>query len=141
MSYRIWKEKYGAAPSVVGAGYLINGHPFTVIGVASPGFYGAKLAGQGMPDFWLPLTTELVIDGDTAGGPRQCGEDGVAWRLLAGRIAPRPRYAWLSVRRAAWDPVMLTLATLLLALAALLASLIPARRAAGVQPMVALRNE
>jgi predicted permease len=40
-----------------------------------------------------------------------------------------------------WDPVMLTLATLLLALAALLASVIPARRAAGVQPMVALRNE
>ncbi len=40
-----------------------------------------------------------------------------------------------------WDPVMLTLATLLLALAALLASLIPARRAAGVEPMVALRNE
>jgi putative ABC transport system permease protein len=40
-----------------------------------------------------------------------------------------------------WDPVMLTVATLLLALAALLASLIPARRAAGVQPMVALRNE
>jgi predicted permease len=40
-----------------------------------------------------------------------------------------------------WDPVMLTLATLLLALAALLASVIPARRAAGVEPMVALRNE
>jgi ABC-type antimicrobial peptide transport system permease subunit len=40
-----------------------------------------------------------------------------------------------------WDPVMLALATLLLALAALLASLIPARRAAGVEPMVALRNE
>jgi len=40
-----------------------------------------------------------------------------------------------------WDPVMLTVATLLLALAALLAALIPARRAAGVQPMVALRNE
>jgi putative ABC transport system permease protein len=40
-----------------------------------------------------------------------------------------------------WDPIMLTLATLLLALAAFLASLIPARRAAGVEPMVALRNE
>jgi predicted permease len=40
-----------------------------------------------------------------------------------------------------WDPVMLTLATLLLCLAALLASVIPARRAAGVEPMVALRSE
>jgi putative ABC transport system permease protein len=40
-----------------------------------------------------------------------------------------------------WDPVMLALATLLLALAALLASAIPARHAAGVEPIVALRNE
>jgi ABC-type antimicrobial peptide transport system permease subunit len=40
-----------------------------------------------------------------------------------------------------WDPVMLALAALMLGLAALLASAIPARRAAGVEPMVALRNE
>jgi putative ABC transport system permease protein len=40
----------------------------------------------------------------------------------------------------AWDPVMLLLATLMLALAALLASAIPARRAASVEPMTALRN-
>jgi predicted permease len=40
-----------------------------------------------------------------------------------------------------WDPIMLSAATLLLALAALLATLIPARRAAGVEPIVALRNE
>jgi putative ABC transport system permease protein len=66
MSYRIWKEKYGSDPSVVGASYQINGQSFTVIGVAAPGFYGAKLAGWGMPDFWLPLTTELLIDGSTA---------------------------------------------------------------------------
>jgi len=37
MSYRIWNEKYGADSSVVGATYQINGHPFTVIGVAAPG--------------------------------------------------------------------------------------------------------
>ena len=66
MSYRIWNEKYAADPSVVGATYQINDHPFTVIGVAAPGFYGAKLAGWGMPDFWLPLTTEPLIDGETA---------------------------------------------------------------------------
>ncbi|MFL6436091.1 MAG: ABC transporter permease [Terriglobales bacterium] len=62
MSYRIWHDKYGSDPSVVGAGYQINGHPFTVIGVAPPGFFGAKLAGWGMPDFWLPVITRLVID-------------------------------------------------------------------------------
>jgi putative ABC transport system permease protein len=67
MSFRIWKEKYGSDPSVVGGSYQINGHPFTLIGVAAPGFYGAKLAGWGMPDFWLPATTELLIDGATSG--------------------------------------------------------------------------
>jgi len=40
-----------------------------------------------------------------------------------------------------WYPIMLTSAALMLALAALLASALPARRAAGVDPMVALRNE
>jgi putative ABC transport system permease protein len=66
MSYRVWHDKYGADPSVVGADYQINGHAFTVIGVGAPGFFGAKLAGAGMPDFWLPLTAELVIDGATS---------------------------------------------------------------------------
>lgn len=40
-----------------------------------------------------------------------------------------------------WNPVMLATATGLLILAALLASVVPARRAAGVDPMGALRNE
>jgi putative ABC transport system permease protein len=84
MSYRVWHEKYGADSSVLGATYQINGHPFTVIGVAPPGFYGAKLAGWGMPDFWLPLTAELSIDGATARlkGPSRNFLD------LIGRIRP-----------------------------------------------------
>ena len=40
-----------------------------------------------------------------------------------------------------WDPIMLTIAVLLLGLAALVASVIPAWRAAGVEPMTALRTE
>jgi predicted permease len=39
-----------------------------------------------------------------------------------------------------WDPIMLALAVLVLTVAAALASAIPARRAAGVEPMIALRN-
>jgi putative ABC transport system permease protein len=84
MSYRIWREKYGSDPSVVGAGYQINGHPFTVIGVAAPGFYGAKLAGNGMPDFWLPLTSELLIDGATSRLKRPNGN----FLDLLGRVRP-----------------------------------------------------
>jgi putative ABC transport system permease protein len=84
MSYRIWKGKYGSDPSVVGASYQINGHPFTVIGVAAPGFYGAKLAGGGMPDFWLPLTTELMIDGATARLKRPNGN----FLDIIGRVRP-----------------------------------------------------
>ena len=60
MSYRVWRDKYGYDPSVVGAGFQINGHPFTVIGVAPPGFYGAKLAGWGMPDLWLPADNRTL---------------------------------------------------------------------------------
>jgi predicted permease len=84
MSYRIWSEKYGADSSVVGATYQINGHPFTVIGVAAPGFFGAKLAGWGMPDFWLPLTAELLIDGETARLKRPSGN----FLDLIGRVRP-----------------------------------------------------
>jgi putative ABC transport system permease protein len=84
MSYRIWKEKYGSDPSVVGASYQINGNSFTVIGVTAPGFYGAKLAGWGMPDLWLPLTTELLIDGSTSRLKRPNGN----FLDLIGRVRP-----------------------------------------------------
>jgi predicted permease len=84
MSYHIWREKYGSDLSVVGASYQINGHPFTVIGVAPPGFYGAKLAGWGMPDLWLPLTKELLIDGVTARLKRPNGN----FLDIIGRVRP-----------------------------------------------------
>lgn len=64
MSFRIWREKYGSDASVAGKTYEINGHPFTIVGVAAPTFFGAKLdSGGNMPDFWLPLTAEPMIAG------------------------------------------------------------------------------
>jgi putative ABC transport system permease protein len=102
MSFHIWQDKYGSDPSVVGAGYQINGHPFTVIGVAAPGFYGAKLAGWGMPDFWLPVTTELLIDGATSRLKRPNGN----FLDLIGRVRqgvnPKPLEAKLKVEFHDW---------------------------------------
>ena len=63
MSYRVWQTKFASDPSVVGASFQVNGHAFTIIGVTPPGFYGAKLAGYGMPDFWLPITSEQTLSG------------------------------------------------------------------------------
>jgi ABC-type lipoprotein release transport system permease subunit len=40
-----------------------------------------------------------------------------------------------------WDPAVLTATTVILAVAAFLAAVIPAQRAASVEPMVALRIE
>jgi putative ABC transport system permease protein len=84
MSYHIWQGKYGSDPLVVGAGYQINGHAFTIIGVAPPGFYGAKLDGWGMPDFWLPVTTATLLDGDTSRLKRPNGN----FLDIVGRVRP-----------------------------------------------------
>src|SRR5205807_7108378 len=84
MSYRIWHDKYGSDPSVVGASYQINGHPFTVIGVSPPGFFGAKLAGGGMPDIWIPVTTEPLLDGEA----QRLKRPNANWLDILGRVRP-----------------------------------------------------
>jgi predicted permease len=84
MSYHTWQGRYGSDPAVVGGTYQINGKPFTIIGVTPPGFFGAKVADSGMPDLWLPLTKEPLIEGATSRleNPR------TAWLNLIGRVRP-----------------------------------------------------
>jgi predicted permease len=84
MSYRIWSEKYGSDPSVVGESYQINDHLFTVIGVAPPGFYGAKLASWGMPDIWLPTNTEPLLGGEA----QRLNRPNTNWLDIIGRVRP-----------------------------------------------------
>jgi putative ABC transport system permease protein len=84
MSYRIWQNKYSSDPSVVGSSFQINGHAFTVIGITPPGFYGAKLSGFGMPDFWLPITSEEALVGAVA-RTKRANEN---YLDLLGRVRP-----------------------------------------------------
>jgi putative ABC transport system permease protein len=82
MSYATWQEKYGHDPSVIGATFMLNGLPFTVIGVAPPGFYGDRM--ERAPAFWLPLNAEAMID-----GPNNLLQFPEAnWLDLIGRLAP-----------------------------------------------------
>ena len=85
MSFHAWQEKYGSDPSVVGSTYQINGHAFTIIGVTPAGFIGAKMAGWGMPDIWMPLTTEPLVDGVSA----RLKNMRVDWLDLIGRVRPQ----------------------------------------------------
>jgi putative ABC transport system permease protein len=84
ISFHTWQAKYGSDLSVVGSTYHINGHPFTIIGIAPPAFFGAKFDAGDMPDLWLPLTTEPLIEGATA----RLNNNGEAWLDLIGRVRP-----------------------------------------------------
>ena len=43
LSYQAWQGEYAADPSIVGSTIFIQAKPFTVIGVAPPGFFGDRV--------------------------------------------------------------------------------------------------
>jgi predicted permease len=65
ISYKTWQGEYAADPTIVGSTIFIQARPFTVIGVAPPGFFGDRVS-DSPPDFWVPLQTEPYIHGDTS---------------------------------------------------------------------------
>ena len=83
LSHRVWQTTYAADPSVVGSTFVVEGHPFTVIGVAPPGFFGETLQSD-PPDIWLPLQQEPMMDG--RGGLLH--QSISAWLRMIGRLRP-----------------------------------------------------
>src|SRR5579872_1314009 len=61
LSHHVWQTVYGSDPSVVGASFIIEGHPFTIIGVAPPGFFGETLRSD-PPEIWIPLQQEALMN-------------------------------------------------------------------------------
>jgi predicted permease len=83
LSHHSWQSAYGGDPAVVGATYVIEGHPFTIVGVAPSGFFGDTLRGD-PPDLWIPLHQEPMIDGDSA----LLRQPVSAWLRAIGRLKP-----------------------------------------------------
>ncbi|HEX2487752.1 MAG TPA: ABC transporter permease, partial [Blastocatellia bacterium] len=54
LSHAFWQRRFGGATNVVGQIVKLNGHDFTVIGVAKKGFSGTRRFGW-IPDVFLPL--------------------------------------------------------------------------------------
>src|SRR5467141_2717845 len=83
LSHRVWQTTYASDPSVVGSTFVVEGHPFTVIGVAPPGFFGETLESD-PPDVWVPLQQEPMMDAD--GGLLH--QSISAWLRMIGRLRP-----------------------------------------------------
>ena len=55
-----WTKRFGRSPSVIGKVIAINSKPFTIIGVNSPGFTGAKNA-HSSPEIFVPFSAQSLI--------------------------------------------------------------------------------
>ena len=93
LSHRTWQTEYGADTSVVGASFFVEGHPFTVIGVTPPGFFGDTLRGD-PPEIWIPVQQEPLIAGDGALLRQSVG----AWLRAIGRLRPGASTAGMAPR-------------------------------------------
>jgi hypothetical protein len=105
MSYRTWQQHFGLDPSVIGATFTFDHVPYTMAGIAPPGFFGDQLRPD-PPDFWMPLATEVAHDGQNA----ILNNPGMHWLYIIGRLKPGIRPAsiqskatvqlqqWLSVQ-------------------------------------------
>ena len=85
LSYEYWRTRFGAAQDIVGQTVLVNGHTFTVVGVA-PAHFDSAIGGY-RPGVFLPVTMiEYAI-------PWRAPIDDLknrksAWLTLAARLKP-----------------------------------------------------
>ena len=83
LSYHAWQGTYGGDRSIIGGTLVVEGNPFSVIGVTPPGFFGETLRGD-PPDLWIPLQKEPLITGDTS----ILRQPVAAWLRVIGRLRP-----------------------------------------------------
>ena len=83
LSHRVWQTAYASDPSVIGSTFILEDHPFTVIGVAPPGFFGETLQSD-PPDIWVPVQQEPLIDGEG----NLLRQSIAAWLRVIGRLRP-----------------------------------------------------
>jgi predicted permease len=84
ISYRTWQQKFGSDPTVVGASFLVNGQPFTVVGISPPGFFGERLTSD-PASFWIPLDDSPLIE---SGSFNVLDSPELDWLNLIGRVQP-----------------------------------------------------
>ena len=63
LSHDLWRGRFASDPRIIGRRVSLDRVPFTVIGVAAPGFRGTT---RGFPaSFWIPLHAGQQVTGDS----------------------------------------------------------------------------
>ena len=82
ISHAVWHRRFAGDSSILGRRLIVNGSPFTIVGVAGEGFYG-EIVGS-MIEVWFPLTMQPAVMPNRAWLDNRA----VSWLLLLGRLAP-----------------------------------------------------
>jgi putative ABC transport system permease protein len=59
ISYDYWRGRFSGDPSAIGRTVHLNNYPFTIIGVAPPGFFGEVVGDRA--DLWVPMMMEPQV--------------------------------------------------------------------------------
>jgi macrolide transport system ATP-binding/permease protein len=84
ISFAASQNRYGGPANAIRQPILVDNIPFTVIGVAPPGFFGVDPAVA--PDLYLPLHTNVLLDG--TGAAHMYGDANFYWIEMMGRLRP-----------------------------------------------------
>lgn len=82
LSYGYWQSKFASSTSIIGEQVRLNGYPFTVVGVAPPGFDG-DIVGEEM-SLYVPLSMQPQI----VRGRHWRKLGNFSWLSLIGRLKP-----------------------------------------------------
>ncbi len=92
LTHRVWQQQYGSDPKVVGSTFMLDGHPFTIVGITPPGFYGETLRSD-PPEIFVPLEQEPLLMGKNT-----ILKQSSSWLRLIGRLRPGAKADGLSAR-------------------------------------------
>jgi predicted permease len=85
ISYAFWQRRYGGAASAIGTQITLDSHPFPILGVTPPSFYGVSVGDRF--DVAIPVCAEPIINGQFS---RITGERSREswWLSVFGRLKP-----------------------------------------------------
>jgi predicted permease len=102
LSHSAWQRRFGADPDIIDRRVRVNGHPYTIVGVAPPGFAGLT---RGLdPPLWLPLRTAYALGatatirmGTATAGLDRFADRNPKWIWAVGRLRPESTLEQLRV--------------------------------------------